>query len=418
MAMTEGRVIVVGGGVVGLSCAWFLRAAGCEVVVIERGQPGGGASRGNAGAICPSMVEPLPAPGILRDGLAGMTRSDAALHVAPTYAPRLAGFLRRFAQAATRERYDAGVEALLPLGHGVLDAYEELATAGIGRHARSDGYVFACRSWQAAHEEREHIASMAARGLCEEPEEVLDGDDLREVEPVLTHAVGAGFVLPRERWIDPSRLVDELAAGLRAAGAELRTDGPAAGLRETPDGVEVDAPDGPLSGTAAVVAAGVWTRELVAPLGLRLPLYPGKGYSFSVASDPSPDRVLYLPDAHVMATPMDGRLRIAGTMEFDGTTDRFNGRRIDAIVRATAPLVRADLEDRRDEWVGPRPITPDGLPFLGPVPGHERVIVAAGHNMLGVTLAPVTGRVVARLVTTGDAGLDLAPFAPARYGAG
>lgn len=414
--MSDGPVIVIGGGLVGLSCAWFLREAGLEVVVLERGDPGGGASRGNAGAICPSMVEPLPAPGILRGGIGSMTRPDAALHVAPTYAPRLAGFLRRFAQAATRERFEAGVEALLPFALGVTEAYDELAAAGIGAHARADGYLFVHASWQAAHDERDHLLAMAARGVCEEPEEVLDGDDLREVVPVLTDAAAAGFVLPGERWIEPGRLVDDLAASVDDAGVDLRTDAGVTGIEARPDGVTVRTTGGSVDGATAVVAAGVWTRDLVAPLGLRLPLHPGKGYSFSVEADPMPGHVLYLPDAHVMATPFDGRLRIAGTMEFDGTTDRFNGRRIGAIVKAAQPLLHADLAHRADEWVGPRPITPDGLPFLGSLPEYERVVVAAGHNMLGLTLAPITGRTIARLVATGDAGLDLTPFSPARYG--
>jgi D-amino-acid dehydrogenase len=414
--MGDGPVIVIGGGLVGLSCAWFLRQAGLEVVVLERGDPGGGASRGNAGAICPSMVEPLPAPGVLRDGIGAMTRPDAALHVAPTYAPRLAGFLRRFAQAATRERFEAGVEAFVPLALGVTEAYDELAAAGIGTHARDDGYLFVHGSWQGAHDEREHLAAMAGRGICEEPDGVLDGDDLREIAPVLTEAAVAGFLLPGERWISPGRFVDELADALVEAGVELRTGAPAAGLGSSPGGVSVRTSDGPVDGAFAVVAAGVWTRDLVAPLGLRLPLQPGKGYSFSVEVVSMPEHVLYLPDAHVMATPIDGRLRIAGTMELDGTTDRFNGRRVGAIVKATQPLLHADLAHRRDEWVGPRPITPDGLPFLGPVPGHERVIVAAGHNMLGLTLAPVTGRAIARWVADGDPGLDLAAFAVDRYG--
>jgi D-amino-acid dehydrogenase len=412
--MSDGPVIVVGGGVVGLSCAWFLRSAGLDVVVLERGDPGGGASRGNAGAICPSMVEPLPAPGVLRDGIGAMTRPDAALHVAPTYAPRMAGFLRRFAAAATRERFETGVQAFLPLALGVTEAYDELAAAGIGTSARADGYLFVHGSWQAAHDEREHVAAMAARGVCEEPGEVLDTDDLRELAPILTDAGAAGFELAGERWIEPGRFVDDLAGALEDDGVDLRTDSAVVRIEDGPDGVTVVTSGGRVTGASVVVAAGVWTRDLVAPLGLRLELQPGKGYSFSVEAEPMPEQVLYLSDAHVMASPMDGRLRIAGTMEFDGSTDRFNGRRVGAIVKAAQPLLRADLTGRHDEWVGPRPITPDGLPYLGPVPGHERVVVATGHNMLGLTLAPVTGRTIARLISTGDAGLDLAPFAPGR----
>ncbi len=411
------RLLVVGGGLVGLSCAWFLRDAGFEVVVLERGAPGGGASRGNAGAICPSMAEPLPAPGMIRHALANLTRPDAALHVHPTYAPRMARFLRWFRQAATQERFDTGLTALAQLARDATDAYDALAAAGVGRFARRTGYVLAHTSWSAAEEERAAIARMAALDLCAPPSEVLDGEDVRELEPILSDAVRAGVFLPEERSIDPSLFVDELAAALRERGVELREDAEATVVRDSRHGVAVDTARGTVAGDRAVLAAGVWTRELVAPLGLSLPLYPGKGYSFAVRPEAMPTHVLSFGDAHVMATPMDGRLRVAGTMEFDGTTDRFNGRRVEAIFRALAPFVQGvDLSERGEEWVGPRPITPDGLPFLGPVPGHERVVVATGHNMLGLTLGPATGRAVASLLADGDAGIDLAPFAPARYG--
>ncbi|MGZ4149790.1 MAG: FAD-dependent oxidoreductase [Actinomycetota bacterium] len=415
--MSGQRVLVAGGGLVGLSCAWFLREAGFEVVVLERGAPGGGASRGNAGAICPSMAEPLPAPGMIRHALANLTRPDAALHVHPAYAPRMARFLRWFRQAATQERFDAGLAAMADLASGAIGAYDALAAAGVGTQASRAGYVLAHTSWGAAEEERAAIARAAEAGLCAEPSDVLDGEDVRELEPILSDAVRAGVYLPEERSIDPSAFVDELAAALRDRAVEGREDAEATAVRDTSDGVAVDTPGGTVEGDRAVVAAGVWTRDLVAPLGLSLPLYPGKGYSFAVRPDPMPTHVLSFGAAHVMATPMDGRLRVAGTMEFDGTTERFNARRVEAIVRALAPFVQGvDLAARDEEWVGPRPITPDGLPFLGPVPGHERVLVVAGHNMLGLTLAPVTGRVVASLLADGDVEIDLAPFAPARYG--
>ncbi|HEX6844895.1 MAG TPA: FAD-dependent oxidoreductase [Actinomycetota bacterium] len=413
--MTDGPVVVVGGGLVGLSCAWFLRAAGADVTVLEAGRPGGGASRGNAGAICPSMAEPLPAPGMIREALADLARPDAALHVHPAYAPRMARFLTRFAAAATAERHERGLAALAQLGRGATAAFDELAAAGIGAGAQRDGYLFVHGSRGHAERERAAIARMSALGLCEEPGPVIGGAELRALEPLLGKAALMGFLAPGERWIDPSRFVDELAAGCAAAGVEMVPDAAAARIEAFDDGVEVETVAGRFDGATAVVAAGVWTRELLVPLGLRLPIHPGKGYSFAVRPSPVPRRAMHLSDAHVMAAPMGERLRVAGTMEFDGTTDRFNPRRIEAIVRAAGLFLDVDLAARSEEWVGPRPITPDGLPFLGPVPDRPRVVVAAGHNMLGLTLAPVTGRAIAGLVTAGDPGIDVTPFAPDRY---
>jgi D-amino-acid dehydrogenase len=411
------RVLVVGGGLVGLSTAWFLRRAGAEVIVLERGAPGGGASRGNAGLICPSAVEPLPAPGTIRHALADLTRADAAFHVHPAYAPRMARFLRWFARAGSSDRYEAGLIALSQLGRQVLEAYDELAEAGIGGDASHSGYLMLQDSWQKAEEEHRSIERMASLGLCAQPDEVLEGDELRALEPLLSGSTQAGFVLPGERSIDPSSFVDELVGAVRAEGVEVREQAGAAAVRTTDAGVAIDTPQGPVEGSHAVVAAGVWSAELLGPLHLTLPIFAGKGYSFSLYPDPLPARVVSFGSAHVIATPMGDRLRVAGTMEFDGTTDRFNPRRVDAIVRALTPLVRdVDLQARSEEWVGARPITPDGLPFLGPVPGAERVIVATGHNMLGLTLAPVTGRVVAALVATGDPGIDLSAFAVDRFG--
>ena len=415
--MADGPVLVVGGGVVGLSCAWFLRASGLAVTVLECGEPGGGASRGNAGAICPSMVEPLPAPGMVGHALANMRKADAALYVHPTYAPKMAAFLARFTKAATRSEYERGLAAIAQLGRLVTSAYDELAAAGIGTHAGRDGYVMAYRELAAAREEHEQLRRMASLGLCAEPEAVADGAAVRELEPLLSEAIRAGYLLPGERWVDPSRLVDDLAAALLAAGVELVEGAAVGSVEEDVDGVVAITERGSFVGATAVIAAGVWSKELCAGLGTKLLLLPGKGYSFAVRPAVLPRRLISFADAHVMGSPMGDRFRVAGTMEFDGTTDRFNPKRVEAIVRGLAPLLRdVDMDARTEEWVGPRPMTPDGLPYIGALPGHPRVVVAAGHNMLGVTLAAATGRVVAGLVSAGDPGIDLAPFSPARFG--
>jgi D-amino-acid dehydrogenase len=412
------RVVVIGGGVVGLSCAWFLREGGADVVIVERGAPGGGASRGSAGAICPTMAEPLPAPGMIRHAMTNLLRPDAALFVHPSYLLPMAGFLRRFAAAATRSRYESGLVAMQGLARGVAGAYEALVRGGVGTNLSTTGYLVVHKSRDEALDQRRAVARMASAGIGGPPGEILDGAELRAMEPILSDAARFGFEMPGERSVDPSRFVDDLVSDLTAKGVRINGDAAAVAVREAADAAAAVTDRDEVEGDVVVVAAGAWSARLVAPLGLRLPIVPGKGYSFALRTEAMPARVLALEQAHVMATPMGGRLRIAGTMEFDGT-DRFNRARVGSIARAISPLLvgvdPVDPSTRTEEWVGARPMTPDGLPFLGRCPRHERVVIAAGHNMLGLTLAPVTGRAIAGLVLANDPGVDLAPFAPDRF---
>lgn len=410
------RVIVVGGGLVGLCSAYFLRRAGADVVLLERSRVGSGASRGNAGEICPGEAEPLPAPGLVRDAIGDLFRRDSAFFVEPRSAPFVAGFLVHLARHCTRPAYERGLTAMAQLSGQTFELYDELAREGLAVGMGTDGYLKCCSSVEAARAARDGLARMADRGLAQQPGPVLGGDELAEVEPAVSEHARAGFVQPGERWIDPSGLVDRLTDALRATGAEVVEGARVTRIREEGARTVIESSLGRFDGRAAIVTAGAWSRDLCRALGVRLPMQPGKGYSFSVCPRSVPRRVLNFPSAHVIATPMGERLRFAGTMEFDGTYDRFDRRRIEAIVRAVSPYLRSiDWAGRSEEWVGPRPMTPDGLPYIGPLPGRSRVFVAAGHNMLGVTLAPATGKVVADLVLLGDPGIDLAPFSPERF---
>ena len=410
-------VIVVGGGLVGLSCAYYLRLGGAEVTVIERERVGSGASRGNAGLVCPSMADPLPSPGIVREAAMSLLRSDSAFFVRARSLPRMAPFLVRFARRSTRTIYEQGLHALAPLARATFERYDELALDGIDVGEGREGYIIACASERSAREAREQMLRMGELGLASAPGPVLDGAGLQEIEPALGEGAAAGFIQPDERWVDPSRLIDGLEAHLRQAGVEVVEHAEVRGIRESARTVTVDADGRGFKAKAAVIAGGIRSEALCRSLGLPLGMRPGKGYSFSVHPEPMPARPFYLVDGHAAITPMGDWLRIAGTMEFDGTLDRFNPRRIDAIEAAARPYVRGvDWSLRADEWVGPRPMTPDGLPSIGRVPGRRRIYVAAGHNMLGVTLAPATGKVVADLLLSGDPGIDLAHFAPGRFG--
>ncbi len=227
---------------------------------------------------------------------------------------------------------------------------------------------------------------------------------------------GAGFLHIDERWVDASPFVDRLGRAIVDAGGRVVEGARVTSVRETSSEVVVHSSAGNHAADHVVIAAGVWSEDICRELGVRLGMQPGKGYSFSVGGAEIPRRLLYFGDAHAVATPIDGRVRIAGTMEFDGTRERFNRRRVEAMVRAVSPLLPGlDWSDVADEWVAPRPMTPDGLPLIGWLHGSRRVLVASGHNMLGLTLGPPTGRLIAGLVCDEAVAVDLQPFSPGRF---
>ena len=406
-------VIVVGAGLVGLSSAYYLRKAGASVTVLERGIVGGGASRFNAGEITTS-VSPLPGPDIVKEVAGTIFRSDGAVRITPSQLVRGSRFFFRFLRNCTGATYDSRTAALIALNRLSFEFYDGLAAAGIVTDMHTGGYLVCTASRAAAEAARQHY--LEAPYEATSPGPLLDEQELRGVEPALSKAARCGFIRPDERWIDPSRFVDRLATALREMGVEIVEKAAVSGLETTASGMRVESSIGAFLGDSVVLAAGIWSDNLCRGLGTALGMEPGKGYSFTVPVETAPQRLIIFSDQHVVATPLDGRVRIAGTMEFDGTREVLNPRRIEAMVAAVKDfLPGADWDHIRDKWVAPRPMTPDGLPNIGRLRTAPRVIVATGHNMLGLTLAPATGSVVTDLVLARDPGIDLMPFDPHRF---
>lgn len=407
-----GSVTVIGGGLIGLCCAYYLREAGLRVTVLERHRLGSGASRGNAGEVCPDLVTPLPAPGIIGPALRGLPRPDSALYIRPRPDAALVRFLLRFGRNTTRRRYASGVRALSRLASGSLRLFEELEAAGADGDAVKRGFVFAYGSAESA--------GRALRGFREIGAPlgsgVLQGGELADLEPALGPGVRAGLLVEDQWSVDPSLFVDRLGGVLRERGVEIVEGARATSLAESGGRTRVRTTAGDFVADAAVVAAGVWSRELCRQLGADIGLFPGKGYSFSVDADPMPRRTVHLGDARVVFTPMGKQLRVAGTMEFDSDAEVFRPRRVSAIVSAAGNCLKwADWSARQDEWVGARVLTPDGLPAIGLVPGRSRVYLASGHNMLGLMLGPATGRLITDLVTSRPDPAVSALLSPGRH---
>jgi D-amino-acid dehydrogenase len=403
------HVTVVGGGVVGLSTAYFLDRAGFRVTVIERARVGNGASRGNAGLIEPDIAAPLPAPGIIGQAVRGLSAPESALYIRPRLDPALLRFVTRFWRFTSRARFSEGARSLAHLTEGSRGLFEAMgaATPTTGK----DGFVFAFRSAAGAQQALRSYRELGGAKVGP----LLDRADLVALEPALGPAAVAGFHVEDQWWLDPSRFVDGLAAHLQGRGVEIVEGARVTSIVDDATTAVVRSSTGDLKTSAVVVAAGIESRALCRQLGVKLNLFPGKGYSFSLQADPMPRRVIHLGSARVVLTPMADALRVAGTMELDSDADAFRPRRIKAMVAAAHPYVKsADWDGRTNEWMGTRVLTPDGLPAIGRLPGTRRVILATGHNMLGLMLAPSTGQLVTDILTAETPFEAARPFDPDR----
>lgn len=408
------RVGVVGAGMVGLATAWFLQERGVDVEVLERRHVGAGSSWGNAGWLTPALVTPLPEPAVLRYGVRAVLDPASPVYVPPRVQPRLWRFLATFARHCTASRWQRGVEAYHDVVRQALAAFDQLAADGVDATTRPAEPLLACFATTAARDGLlDELAELDALGQ-KVAHDVLTPAQARERVPVLTDHVVSAVALHDQRFLDPPRYVAALADAVRACGGTVTEGAPVVDIRDDGPHVVVATRDDVRRYDAVVVATGAWLPELAARFGVRVPVQAGRGYSFTVPADPMPVSPVYLPAQRVACTPLGERLRIAGMMEFRGPDEPLDGRRIRAIVDAVRPFLRGvDLEDRRDEWVGSRPCTPDGLPLIGAT-SSPRVFAAGGHGMWGIVLGPVTGRLVAHAVVTGEEPPELRAFRPGR----
>jgi glycine/D-amino acid oxidase-like deaminating enzyme len=409
------RVAVVGGGMVGLATAWFLQEAGVQVTVYERDHVGAGASWGNAGWLTPALTAPLPEPAVLRYGLRAVLSPRSPVYL-PLRADRaLLRFLTGFVKHSTAGQWRRGMAAYVPLNERALEAFDVLAAGGVPADTHRPETFLACFR-------RESDAA----GLLAELEQIRDagqevgfhpvtGWRVRAMEPALTDRVGAAVQIHGQRYVHPPEFVRSLALAVRARGGEVLEGADVTDLRHERGGVVATTQDGEGElHDAVVLATGAWLSELAGRFGVRQPVQAGRGYSFSVPVERMPEGPLYFPTQRVALTPLGGRLRVAGMMEFRRPGDPLDPRRITAIIDAVRPFLSGvDLDDRCNEWVGSRPCTVDGLPLLG-ASASPRVFVAGGHGMWGMALGPVTGQLLAQTVLKGEAPPELAPFDPLR----
>jgi D-amino-acid dehydrogenase len=397
------KAAVVGGGVVGLSCAFALRRQGAEVTVYERGRVGEGCSRGNTGWICPGLSAPLPAPGVMGGALRGMLSRDSPLLISPLLGPSFLRWSWGFWRASSPERYRAGLEATVALTKSAFDDYDELRAAGVEFELHSTGMLVAALTEPGLDEYAAMLIEAEEAGY-EGPVRVISGDEARELDPALSKAVIGGVHAPSERYVRPESVSNGLAAWLRANGAAVEENTPVEDVEE-------------LDADAVVIAAGAWSGELLGES--RFPMEAAKGYSITATSSGIlPRHALYLSEGKVGTSTYDGGLlRIAGIFDLTGIDESLRRKRIDAVVRSSARFLEDwEPEEIELEWAGLRPYPSDGLPVIGAVPERDGLYVATGHGRMGITLGPITGKLLAQVILEGAAPRELEPFRIERFG--
>jgi D-amino-acid dehydrogenase len=415
--MSGSRVVVIGGGVVGVSSAYYLAREGSEVTLVDRGEVCAGSSYGNAGLIVPSHVVPLAAPGVWWQGLKWMLNAESPFYIKPRLDRELARWLWRFRSACSPARMRRAMPLLRRLSVESLALYRELAEkGGFDFGFRQSGSMTVFFTPEGLAHGRDEARLLGQAGVTVE---VLDGPAARAAEPALKPGVVGALLCPEDALLVPDRFVKGLAQLAASLGVRVATGSEVIGFRRAGDRITgVETTRGPLEADTVVLAAGAWSPEIGRVLGIHVPIQPAKGYSLTYRRPARGPAIPLLPaEGRFSVTPMGEFLRFGGTLELAGMDLSVNQRRVEALRRNALRCIEgAEALELLEIWRGLRPCTPDGLPLVGRSRRFENLVLAAGHAMVGMSLGPVTGQLVARLVAGVAPAPDLRLLDPDRFG--
>ncbi len=414
----EVDVLVIGGGVIGICSAHFLSCLGRQVVVVERGEVCSGSSHGNAGLIVPSHSVPLAAPGMVRKGLKWMFNPESPFYIKPRLDRELVSWLWQFNRASSAKRMRRSMEIIRDLSLASVELYKDLAhNEGLDFAFEHRGLLMVARGDKALEEIIKEGQFLGAAGL---EVEILSAARVQEMVGGSRIEVAGGVYYAQDAHIVPDRFVKGLAQYVQKQGVEVLAQTEVLEFATEGDAVSlVRTTRGDFRAREVVLSGGSWSAALGRDLGLRLPIQPAKGYSVTFKRPPSaPDIPVLMADAKVGVTPMGDWLRFAGTLELAGMDLSVNQRRVQAILRAV-PLIMPDVDlgylELVEVWRGLRPCTPDGLPLLGRSSRYANLIVAAGHAMIGMSMGPVTGKLVAEVAAGEAPSLDISALSVERF---
>ena len=415
--MSADRVIIVGAGHVGIACAHYLSTEGHDVTVIDQGSIGGACSSANCGFIVPSHVLPLTTPDALVTGFKSVFQPRAAFRIKPQLRPALLRWMFEFARRCNHDDMLAAGATLHTLLEASAAEYRALLREPeFDSDWRSTGMLFVFATTESLDEFGATDSLLTSEfGLSAEH---IAGDALVEFEPALLDGLAGAWFYEDDSHLRPDRFNASWAERLADSGVNFIEECSLESVdTRGGDVVGLNTSGGRMKAEHYVFAAGAWSGSLASSLGCNIPIEPGKGYSVTMTCpDTMPEHPMLMPEKHIGVTPFEDGYRIASMMEFAGFDSSIPDFRIRQLQDSAKPYLREPIgPEVVDTWYGWRPMTWDSLPIIGRVPGLGNALLATGHNMLGLSLAPITGKLIADLVAERQTDMPLEAVSPARF---
>jgi D-amino-acid dehydrogenase len=412
------ETLVIGGGAIGICCAYYLHELGKNVTVVEKDDISSGSSYGNAGLIVPSYSTPLAAPGVIVQGLKWMFNPESPFYIKPRFEKEFLSWLWKFRSACSENNVRKALPILSKLSSASMDLFDDLAALeGLNFGFEKNGIVEIFNTHKGFEKGTEDARRLKEFGI---EHKILENSEIiQHTQGLRTTAVG-GIFFPGDAHLVPDQFVCQLARHLENKGIQLLTSVEVLGFETSGRRVtRVKTTRGDISVEEVILAGGSWSTAMARELKIEVLMEPAKGYSVTYKRPPGfPSVPLAMAETKVVLTPMSDVVRFAGTLELAGFDMSINKRRVQAILKAVSayfPDIDTDALELIEIWRGLRPCSPDGLPYLGRPRRYDNLIIATGHGMKGISLAPISGKIVAQLASGQTPAMDIAALSIERF---
>jgi D-amino-acid dehydrogenase len=410
--------LIIGGGIVGLFSAYFLQKEGIEVQIIDKDDLTDNCSTGNAGMIVPSHIIPLAAPGMISKGFSWMFSSKSPFYIHPRLDYKLLRWCMLFFRAANEGQVKKSIPYLKNLSLMSKGLYQEFRQehpeSAIALAEKGLMMIYQTASVEKEEIEFAHLARTYGLDV-----DILTPADIQKIEPNQEVKARGGILFPGDAHLDPGALYGFLKRYLEQKGVKFSYNAQVTGFEKKNGTVQAVLTDkGKIEAEKVLLCGGSWSGELASLLGFSLPMMGGKGYSFIQNNKPEIMQATILTESKVAVSPYGNQIRFGGTMEIAGTNQSININRVKGIfesINRYYPEFEAKFPQENEIWKGLRPCSPDGLPYIGFAPGYSNVLVGSGHSMMGISLAPGTGKVLAELHQQKDSSMEIKGFEVGRF---